>query len=141
MRLSVVVLGLQALKCCCRCCLLLSGQQEAPVRIFHRKLSGMEAVELIYSACMHAKSVQLCQTLCYPLCSLSGSSVMGFSRQEYWSGLPCPPPRGPGGGLLHLLHWQAGSLPLAPPGKPDLFCPGGELFPSYLFVMFNNVLC
>ena len=19
---------------------------------------------------------------------------MGFSRQEYWSGLPCPPPRG-----------------------------------------------
>ena len=21
-----------------------------------------------------------------------GSSVMGFSRQEYWSGLPCPPP-------------------------------------------------
>ena len=20
--------------------------------------------------------------------------------------------------LLHLLHWQAGSLPLAPPGKP-----------------------
>ena len=21
--------------------------------------------------------------------------------------------------LLHLLHWQAGSLPLAPPGKPS----------------------
>ena len=21
-----------------------------------------------------------------------GSSIMGFSRQEYWSGLPCPPP-------------------------------------------------
>ena len=20
--------------------------------------------------------------------------------------------------LLHLIHWQAGSLPLAPPGKP-----------------------
>ena len=48
---------------------------------------------------------------------------MGFSRQEYWSGLPFPPkgdlpaqrsnPR-----LLHLLHCQADSLPLAPPGKP-----------------------
>ena len=25
-------------------------------------------------------------------CSLPGSSVMGFSRQEYWSGLPLPPP-------------------------------------------------
>ena len=25
--------------------------------------------------------------------------------------------------LLHLLHWQVGSLPLAPPGKP-IFLPG-----------------
>ena len=25
-------------------------------------------------------------------CSPSGSSTMGFCRQEYWSGLPCPPP-------------------------------------------------
>ena len=45
---------------------------------------------------------------------------MGFSRQEYWSELPFPPPGdlpNPGiePGLLHLLHWQAGSLPLAPP--------------------------
>ena len=46
-----------------------------------------------------------------------------FSRQKYWVGLPCPP----SGDLLTsgteptnlcLLHWQAGSLPLAPPGKP-----------------------
>ena len=51
---------------------------------------------------------------------------MGFSRQEDWSGLPFPPP----GDLLNpeieltftslsLLHWQMGSLPLAPPGKPN----------------------
>ena len=26
-------------------------------------------------------------------CSLPGSSTMGFSRQEYWSGLPLPSPR------------------------------------------------
>ena len=25
-------------------------------------------------------------------CSLPGSSSVGFSRQEYWSGLQCPPP-------------------------------------------------
>ena len=46
----------------------------------------------------------------------------GFSRQEYWSQLPWPPP----GDLpnpeikprsLSLLHWQMSSLPLAPPGK------------------------
>ena len=45
----------------------------------------------------------------------------GFSRQEYWSGLPCPPPGDlpdPGIEPPSLLHWQAGSLPLTPPGKP-----------------------
>ena len=32
-------------------------------------------------------------TLCNPLsCSLPGSSVQEFSRQEYWSGLPFPSP-------------------------------------------------
>ena len=49
---------------------------------------------------------------------------MGFSRQEYCSGLPCPPP----GDLpdpviepasLTFPHWQPGSLPLEPPGKPE----------------------
>ena len=41
----------------------------------------------------------------------------GFSRQKYWSGLPCPPPGDlPGPGIE--LTSQAGSLPLAPPGKP-----------------------
>ena len=39
---------------------------------------------------VHAQS---CPTLCDSMdCSLPGSSVHGFSRQEYWSGLPCPPP-------------------------------------------------
>ena len=35
---------------------------------------------------------QLCPTLCNPMdCSLPGSSVHGIPREEYWSGLPCPP--------------------------------------------------
>ena len=43
--------------------------------------------------CMRAKSPQSCLTLYDPMdCSPTGSSVIGFSRQEYWSGLPCPPP-------------------------------------------------
>ena len=34
---------------------------------------------------------QLCQTLSDPVDgSLPGSSVHGFSRQEYWSGVPLP---------------------------------------------------
>ena len=32
---------------------------------------------------------QSCPTLCDPMdCRLPGSSVRGFSRQEYWSGVP-----------------------------------------------------
>ena len=48
---------------------------------------------------------------------------MGVSRQECWSGLPFPPPGDlphPGiepTGLLHLLQWLVGSLPLVPSGK------------------------
>ena len=34
---------------------------------------------------------QSCPTLCNPTdCNLPGSSVHGFSRQEYWSGVPLP---------------------------------------------------
>ena len=48
---------------------------------------------------------------------------MGFSRQEYWSGCHALLQRifltqGLNLDLLHLLHWQVGSLPLVPPGKP-----------------------
>ena len=39
------------------------------------------------------KSLQSCLTLCDPVeCSPPGSLSMGFSRQEYWSGLPYPSP-------------------------------------------------
>ena len=41
---------------------------------------------------MHAKLLQLWLTFCDPDCSYQGLLSMGFSRQEYWSGLPCPPP-------------------------------------------------
>ena len=47
---------------------------------------------------------------------------MEFSRQENWSGLPFPSPGDiPKTAIkpmsFSLLHWQVGSLPLAPPGK------------------------
>ena len=48
---------------------------------------------------------------------------MGFSRQEYWSGLSCPSPGDlPDLGikLTSFVHWQVSSLPLVPPGKPYL---------------------
>jgi len=47
--------------------------------------------------CMKVKSesevAQSCPTLSDPMdCSLPSSSVCGFSRQEYWSGVPLPSP-------------------------------------------------
>ena len=37
--------------------------------------------------------LQLSLTVCDPMdCNLAGSSVHGFFKQEYWSGLPWPPP-------------------------------------------------
>ena len=43
-----------------------------------------------------------------------------FSRQEYWNGLPFPPPGiFPAQGFdFHLLHWQVKSLPLSHLGIP-----------------------
>ena len=43
-----------------------------------------------------------------------------FSRQEYWSGLPCPPPGDrPNPGIEHRSPvLQADALPSEPPGKP-----------------------
>ena len=66
-----------------------------------------------------------CVQLFVILCAVARQAPlsMGFSRQEYWSGLPCPPPgdlpppRESNPHLSHLLHRQADSLPLAPPGK------------------------
>ena len=65
---------------------------------------------------------------------------MGFSRQEYWSRLPCPPPGAlPDPGIklasLCLLHWQADSLPLVPPGKL-LTCAHAILISVSLFCMY-----
>ena len=72
----------------------------------------------ILHACVHAKSLQLCPTLCDPMdSSPPGSSVHSIlqARLLEWVAMPSsrgifltqrPNPR--------LLHWQAGSLPLVP---------------------------
>ena len=40
-----------------------------------------------------AKLLQSCPTLCGPTDLARHAALsLGFSRQEYWSGLPCPPP-------------------------------------------------
>ena len=67
----------------------------------------------------HFNRVQLFATLWTVACQAPLS--MGFSRQEYWSGLPCPPPGDlPDPGIEPgSPAWQADSLPIDPPGKPQ----------------------
>ena len=66
---------------------------------FFRKKShcrGNEVKDLemrSWTFCMRAKLLQSCLTLCDPMDhSPQAPLSMRFSRQEYWSGLPCPPP-------------------------------------------------
>ena len=73
---------------------------------------------------MKVKVTQSCPTLETPrTVACQAPLSMGFSRQ-YWSGLPHRPLADlpdPGSNLqFYVLHWQAGSLPLAPPGKPSV---------------------
>ena len=66
-------------------------------------------------------------TLCNPMDSSPQSSMaMGFSRQEYWSGLPFPPPGDlPDPGIEPVSPVspasQADSLPLSHLGGPAIY--------------------
>ena len=65
---------------------------------------------------------QSCPTLCNSVgCSPPGSSVQGFSRQEYWSGLPFPSPGDPPNPGIEPRSpaLQADALSSEPPGKPN----------------------
>ena len=60
-------------------------------------------------------------TLRTPACQTPLS--MGFYRQEYWNGLPCPLPEDLPDPEIETASLMSpvlagGSLPLAPPGKP-----------------------
>ena len=73
---------------------------------------------------MGTKSLQSCPTLCDPMdCSPRSSSVrsspgknIGVGGHGLLQGIF--PTQGLNPDLLCLLHWQVGSLQLAPPGKP-----------------------
>ena len=75
---------------------------------------------------MHTKSLQSCLTLC-DLWTVAHQAPpsMGLSRQEYWSGLPRPPPGDlPNPGIepksLRSPALAGRFFTLAPPGKPHI---------------------
>ena len=82
-------------------------------------------------ACAHAKSLQWHLTVCDPMDYVDHQAPLsvGFSREEHWSGLPCPPP-----GSLSYPRDQTqvsrvycivgGFFTAGPPGKPPFgTCP------------------
>ena len=71
--------------------------------------------------CVCAKSLRSCPTVCNLwTIACQAPLSMGFSRQEYWGGLPCPSP----GNLPNPRiktgspALQVDSLPSEPPGRP-----------------------
>ena len=105
----------------------------------------MEVLGIIYnlwsivniSTFVCVSMLQSCPTLCNPMECKTARFLCpwGFSRQEYWVGCRA---------LLHgifltqalnlcllsLLHWQACSLPLAPPVKPIQFSSVAQSCPT-----------
>ena len=80
----------------------------------------------MFSVC--AKLLQVCPTLCNSTRTVAHLAPlsMGFSRQEYWSGLPCPPPGGlPDPGIKHV-----------PPVSPAL---AGGFFTTSAIIMFSTL--
>ena len=80
-------------------------------------------LELTFRTCVLSRfcCVQLCATLWTVACQTPLS--IGFSRPEYWSELPSPPPgvfltQQLNPCLLCLQLWQEGSLPLSYQGSP-----------------------
>ena len=68
---------------------------------------------------MSVQSLQSCPTLCDPM-DCQAPLFMGFSRQEYWSGLLFPSPGDPPDpGIEHMSPaLQADYLPMSHLGSP-----------------------
>ena len=125
---------------CIRSLFLLISMYDLNVFIFHQLV---DICFHLYAKC-YAKSLQSCPTLCDPIwehtkslqscpalcdsmdCIPPGSSVHRIlqARILEWVAMPSSggifPTLRSKQRLLHLLHWQAGPLPTAPPGKPSL---------------------
>ena len=83
---------------------------------FQTKIWGEVKLSLL---CVCAKLLQLCPTLCDPMdCSPPGSSVHGILQARILEWVALEGIFLTQGSNSCLLHWQAGSLPLAPPRKP-----------------------
>ena len=90
--------------------------------------------------CMKVKSesevAQLCPTFSHHMgCSLPGSLVHGFSRQEYWSGLPLP--------SLWIIRYVLKIYEILLQVSPKWLCLLNAMLNkySYVLVKYDSYLC
>ena len=98
--------------------------------------------------CLHVLSLvaQLSPALFDPMdCSPPGSSVHGDSPGKN-TGVGCHallqgifPTQRLSSCLLCLLHWQVDSLPLEPPGKPNLYTSSSKKKIDFFLPLINNL--
>ena len=106
---------------------LLQPSLPSYVQFFSRNICWISVCVCVAGGA-HAKLLQPCLTLCNPMdCSPPGSSVHGIllARTLEWVALPSS--KGSSRPrdwicISYVLHWQADSLPLMPPGKPNRLC-------------------
>ena len=88
-------------------------------RIVSQKIDTLViSLRFVITACVHG-CAQSYSTLCNPRDGNRPAPLsIGFSRQEYWSGLPFPPPGDlpQQGSIRGLLRWQADSFTTEAPG-------------------------
>ena len=92
---------------------------------------------LCMCVCVLCLVAQSCPTLCSPRTVARQAPLsMGFSRQEYWSGLLCPPPGDlPNPGIEpRFPALQADSLPPEPPGKTKNIGVGSLSLLQWIFL-------
>ena len=90
---------------------------------------------------------QLCPALCDSMdCSQPGSSVHRDSPGKS-TGVGCRallqgtfPTQGSNPCPLSFLHWQAGPLPLAPPGKPSILLAAYHLVPHWFSLLSGSTV-
>ena len=114
-----------------------------------RPKQGLADVYLISSFCSRAQSILLCavsvQSHLFVTPWIGGHQAplsMGFSWQEYWSGLPCPLPWDPHDPGIEPVSpassvLQAASVPAEPSGKP-LLCFAGIIYKECFMVLWEN---
>ena len=98
---------------------------------------------VVYLIRAFAKLLQSCPSLCDPMDhSLPGSSVHGILQARILEWAAMPSSRGSSwprdGSCVSYLHWLAGSLPLAPPGKSVYLIHEDKILPIWFMRVYTH---